>query len=115
MSVYSDPNELGAALVAAINQADLDALVDLYEESALLELPDGSIASGHDEIREFYAGLLKGRPRVTPGRALPALIQGDMALTTTQIGDSATAEVARRQADAGWRWVLDRPNVMIST
>lgn len=43
--------------------------------------------------------------------AMPPLIVDDLALTTTQIGESATAEVARRQADGTWRWVIDRPDV----
>ncbi|WP_157691494.1 hypothetical protein [Brevibacterium sandarakinum] len=72
----------------------------------MLELPDGTAASGRSEIREFDAGLLEGGPNVTPGRALPALIHGDLALTTTQIGDC--------QEHGSWRWILDRPNVRMS-
>jgi hypothetical protein len=42
----------------------------------------------------------------------PALRLGELALTSTRLpGGGATAEVARRQPDGTWRWVLDRPNV----
>jgi hypothetical protein len=40
-------------------------------------------------------------------------VTDDIALTTTRIGETATAEVARRQDDGTWRWILDRPNVML--
>jgi ketosteroid isomerase-like protein len=113
MSSVTDPGQLGAALVSAINEGDLGAVVDLYESDAVLELPDGSAARGSEEIRSFYAALLARRPQFEPGIGLGALILGDLALTNTQLGATATAEVARRQSDGTWRWILDRPDVMI--
>ncbi len=113
MSSVTDPAQLGPALVAAINGGDLDAVVALYEAAAVLELPDGSAARGTREIRDFYGKLLASRPHFEPGTTLDALVLDDLALTTTQLGATATAEVARRQPDGTWRWVLDRPDVMI--
>jgi hypothetical protein len=46
------------------------------------------------------------------GEQWPALISGDLALTSTRLPDgSVTAEVARRQADGKWLWVIDRYSV----
>jgi hypothetical protein len=45
-------------------------------------------------------------------RQSPALMLDEMALTSTVLSpEIATAEVARRQSDGSWRWILDRPNV----
>jgi ketosteroid isomerase-like protein len=96
------------------NAGDLDGLVALYEESAVLEGPDGR-AVGRDQIKAFYADLRDGRPQFTPGHVLPALVSGDLALTTTQIGLTASVEIARRQADGSWRWLADRPDVLRSS
>lgn len=106
------PEELSAAVVALINTGHLDGLLDLYEESAMLERPDGTLATGTAQIKRFYAELLETKPHFEPGVVLPAIVQGDLALTTTQIGASASVEIARRQPDGGWRWVMDRPDVL---
>jgi len=38
---------------------------------------------------------------------------GDLALTSTRLpGGGATVEVARRQPDGSWRWVIDQPAVL---
>jgi hypothetical protein len=43
------------------------------------------------------------------GEQRPAVISGDLALTCTRLPDgTVTAEVARRQADGTWRWVIDK-------
>ena len=114
MSPVDRPEDLSIAVVVRINAGDLDGLMELYEEDAVLELPDGRLAVGHPEIRRFYSELLGKRPRFTPGTVLPALVNGDLALTTTRIGSSASVEVARRQAGGGWRWIVDRPDVLRS-
>ena len=111
MTRAARPDDLGPLLVEAINAGDLDGLVDLYEAEAVLELPDGSAARDTAAIREFYAAFLAGRPTVTPGQQLSTLVAGDLALTNTRIGADTTCEVARRQADGSWRWVLDRPSL----
>ena len=113
MPDIDNPDHLGAAVLAAINAGDLDGIMSCYEPCAVLELPDGTAAVGHRSIRQFYAHLLQTRPVFAAGRPAPSLVVGDIALTTTVIGSTATAEVARRQRDGTWRWVLDRPDVML--
>jgi hypothetical protein len=51
--------------------------------------------------------------RPTPLRVEPtqqaAMVCGDIALTSTRLPDgTVTAEVARRQSDGTWLWVIDR-------
>jgi hypothetical protein len=52
-----------------------------------------------------------GRPAdVHGGEQRPALRNGDLALTSTLlVGGGATVEVARRQPDGTWLWVIDQP------
>ena len=48
------------AYVRALNAADLDTIVSLYAEDALVEDPVVSTPkSGLEEIRAFYAGSLR--------------------------------------------------------
>jgi hypothetical protein len=64
-------------------------------------------------IRRFYAQRLEERPKFEPGEQLPAPTRCDLALTSTRfVGGGATAEVARRQPDGTWLWIIDRPNVI---
>jgi ketosteroid isomerase-like protein len=109
-----EPEDLARLFVQRVNAQDVDGLVALYEADAVLTTPDGGAVRGAAAIRRFYAELVVSAPVFAPGRQHPALRLGDLALTSTRLPDGAgaTAEVARRQPDGTWRWVLDRPNVL---
>lgn len=108
-----EPEELSRLFVERVNARDVEGLVALYETDAVLATPDGGAVRGEAEIRRFYTALTASAPQFTPGEQHPALRVGELALTSTRLpgGAGATAEVARRQPDGTWRWVLDRPNV----
>jgi ketosteroid isomerase-like protein len=107
------PNDLARFFVDRANAGDVDGLVALYEQDAMLAFPPGSLARGRDEIREVYEKLLADRPRFAPGEQQPALISGDLALTATRlVGGGLTVEVARRQPDGTWRWAIDRFDIL---
>ena len=111
--VAATPNDLERLLVDRVNARDLEGVLALYEPDAVLALPGDARAEGHDAIRRFFAALLAERPTFRPDPQWPALVNGDLALTSTRLrGGGATAEVARRQPDGSWRWVLDRLNVV---
>ncbi|MGW1345923.1 YybH family protein [Kribbella sp. NPDC002412] len=104
------PNDLARLLVNRLNARDVDGIVALYEEDAVLALPDGSLAKGAAAIRAYFAQLPGQQAAL--GKRSEALVLGDLALTSTVLSpEIATAEVARRQPDGSWRWILDRPNV----
>jgi ketosteroid isomerase-like protein len=106
------PEDLSRLVVARLNAGDVDGLVDLYEPDAVLARPDGGVATGADEIRRFYERLVAGRPTFEPGTQLRTLLWGDLALTSSRLANGTiTVEVARRQPDGTWRWVLDKPDV----
>jgi ketosteroid isomerase-like protein len=99
--------------LARLNAGDVDGLAALYEPDAVLAFPPGQVAIGSEAIRRVYEQLLAEKPRFEQGEQWPALRCGDLALTSTRlVGGGATAEVARRQPDGTWLWVLDRPNVL---
>ncbi|WP_211370935.1 YybH family protein [Nonomuraea turkmeniaca] len=75
-------------------------------------MPDGRVATGSEEIRQAYAQLLAGQPTFAPGRQQPTPRSGDLALTSVRPpGGGVTVEVARRQADGTWLWVIDQPSL----
>jgi hypothetical protein len=55
-------------------------------------------------------GRTRGKgPAIEFGDQRPALISGDLALTSTRCSNgSVTAEIARRQGDETWLWVIDQ-------
>lgn len=108
-----EPEDLSRFIVERLNAGDVEGLVALYEPDAVLALPDGQVARGSEEIRQAYARLVADRPTFAPGRRLPTLRNGDLALTSTRLpGGGVTVEVARRQEDGTWLWVIDQPNLV---
>ncbi len=106
------PEDLSRLIVQRLNAGDVDGLVALYEPDAVLALPDGQVATGTEEIRRAYVGLVADRPTFAPGTQRPTLRSGDLALTSSHLANGViTVEVARRQPDGTWLWVLDRPDV----
>jgi ketosteroid isomerase-like protein len=108
-----EPEDLSRLFVERANAGDLDGLVALYEPDAVLAFPAGQVTTGSQAIRQVYARLLDDRPTFTAGERRPALRHGDLALTSTRLGGSGvTVEVARRQPDGTWLWVIDNPNIL---
>lgn len=112
-----DPQELERQLVIRENAGDVEGMTALFDPEAVIELNDGRLVRGKAAIQAFFIELQatgigpEGR-RFKLGEQRPALICGDLALTSTRsIDGDITSEVARRQADGTWLWVLDRWSV----
>ncbi len=109
-TVATEPNDLGKFFIERGNAGDVEGLVALYEPDAVLAFPPGSLATGHAEIRKVYEQFMAAAPVLEPGRQHPALVSGDLALTVvTLTTGELTVEIARRQPDGSWLWVLDQP------
>jgi len=81
----------------------------LYEPHAVLDCGEGRLTAGREAIRAFYAELVATGRKFDFGDQRPAIISGDLALTSTRSSDgSVTAEIARRQGDGTWLWVIDQ-------
>jgi ketosteroid isomerase-like protein len=99
-------------VVEQLNAGDVDGLVELYEPAAVMALPGGQSATGAEEIRSAYDQFVARRPVVEPGVQQATLRSGELALTSSRLADGTiTVEVARRQPDGTWLWVLDQPSV----
>ena len=67
---------------------------------------------GTEAIRAFYVELVASGRKFGFGEQRPALVSGDLALTSTRsLNGSITSEVARRQRDGTWLWVIDKYSV----
>jgi len=107
------PEDLGRYFLERANAGDVEGLVLLYEPGAVLAFAPGRLAAGHQQIREAYAELLAGKPSFSSAGQQPVIQNGDLALISTLLpGGGATVEVARRQPDGSWRWVIDQPAVL---
>jgi hypothetical protein len=70
-----------------------------------------SVTDGWRQARkqsERSTGLVAAGRKFASGDQRPCIVAGDLALTSTRLPDgSVTAEVARRQGDGTWLWVID--------
>ncbi len=103
----------------AFNDRDLGALVALFEDDAALIPQPGTVVRGRDEIGPALQQLLDLGGRITLDTRGVVEV-GDLAYLTNRwsltgtdadgepfdIG-AVTAEVARRQPDGGWLYVID--------
>ena len=90
-------------------EGDIDGIVGLYEADAVLDDGSGVVAEGRDAIRKVFLQYIEAGQKFSAGGQQRAIVCGDLALTSTRLPDgSVTAEVARRQSDGTWLWVIDR-------
>ena len=103
-----DPQDLERFLVARQQAGDIEGMVALFEPDALILTDDGRVVRGHDEMRSYYREIAAAGRVFRMGEQQAALVNGDLALTSTRsLGGTVTAEVARRQPDGTWLWFID--------
>ncbi len=104
-----DPQDLERLLVARQRGGDVEGMVALYEPDAVIDAGEEGLVRGLDAIRRRFEESISAGRKFAFGEQRPALVSGDLALTSTRLPDgSLTSEVARRQPDGTWLWVLDR-------
>jgi uncharacterized protein (TIGR02246 family) len=100
----------------AFNGHDVERAMALYGPETTMTLQDGSTVHGDAAIRESLEALF-GVPGQITMRTRYVIESGDMALLsgewTMTVGEqtvsAVTAEVAQRQADGSWRYLIDNP------
>lgn len=117
----ADPEDLHHLFAEALNASDLDALTALYEGGASLIPEPDQLATGADAVRQALSGLLAMNPTITVAthrvvRAADiALLYSSWRLRGTGAEGGAVemegrgTEIARRQADGWWLFVIDDP------
>ncbi|HLW93353.1 MAG TPA: nuclear transport factor 2 family protein [Roseiarcus sp.] len=107
-----DPQDLARLLIARQRIGDADGMAALYQADAILDCGKGQLARGREAIRAFYASLVATSVKFELGDQRPAIVCGDLALTSTRLPNGVvTAEIARRQNDGTWLWVIDQPAI----
>lgn len=119
------PEELDVLFTKAVNAGDIEAVMKLYEPAASFTEQPGHVVSGTKAIREALGGFLATKPRMTlEARTLAEA--GGIALTTSKwvlegTGpdgkpmkvEGQSAEVARRQPDGTWLFLIDNPHGLL--
>jgi ketosteroid isomerase-like protein len=111
-----EPADLHEQVQRAFNAGAVDALVALYEPDAWLFGPEGPV-QGLDAIRAVWEGFVAMGGQIEVATQY-VVEHGDLALLSNRwvatIGadqmSATTAEVARRQPDGTWRYVIDNPD-----
>lgn len=108
-----DPQDLERLLIERQWAGNIEGMTALFAPDAVIDTGDGPPIRGHDAIRALFARFAAEGRKFAKGRQSPAVINGDLALTSTHLPDgSITAEVAQRRADGTWLWVIDRYSVL---
>jgi uncharacterized protein (TIGR02246 family) len=115
----TDLDKLYDAWQSRLNSGDIDGLVDLYVSDVLYVNPDGKEMTGKSLVRADFEGLIALKPQIVLGNRRHLVYQ-DIALTTNHWKLKLTnpdgtqqeltgggIEVMRKQADGGWRYIID--------
>lgn len=115
----TDIDKLYDAWQDRMNAGDLEGLVDLYLDDVTYVNPDGKVLYGKAAVREDFISILALKPKIVLGDR-KHLLWRDVALTTNhwrmtftgpdgteQVATGGGIEVMRKQADGGWRYIID--------
>ncbi|RUV02069.1 hypothetical protein EOB36_11170 [Mesorhizobium sp. M6A.T.Cr.TU.017.01.1.1] len=107
-----DPQDLERLLISRQWVGDIDGMAALFEQNAVVDSGEGQLTRSREAIRALFAEITATGRKFAAGNQAPAVVSGDLALTSTHLPDgTVTAEVARRQGDGTWLWVIDRFSV----
>ena len=104
-----DPQDLEPLLISRQWAGDVEGMVALFEPHAVLDHGGEQLAVGREAIHKLFAGLVAAGRKFQRGDQRAAIVNGDLALTSTRLPDgTVTAEIARRQSDGTWLWAIDK-------
>jgi ketosteroid isomerase-like protein len=110
-----NPEEICFLFQQYMDAGDLDSVMSIYESEAVFLNQSGEVKTGKEGLREELAPLAAAKTRFDFN--IRQVIQsGDIALMHTDWKVSApqpmsvyAIEVARRQPDGTWRWLIGDP------
>jgi uncharacterized protein (TIGR02246 family) len=113
----TEPDQLIEQLAECFNAGDLEGLASLYEDGAAFVPEPGTVRSDAAGLRAAFQGFLDTKGTLTIV-STSAVVKGDLALTHGhwrldipggEALEHTSAEVAHRQPDGTWRYVIDNP------
>lgn len=115
----TDVDKIYDAWQSRLNSGDLDALVDLYMPDVVYVNPEGKKMVGQDKVREDLGGLIALKPHIDIYDR-HHIVYRDIVFTTnhsklritnpdgtTQESNGVGLEILQKQADGGWRYIID--------
>lgn len=109
------PEEICPLFKQAMAEGDVDAVLDLYDPQAVFVMRSGEVTQGRDALRREIAPLAEAKARfdftvkqVAESDGI-ALMHTLWKVSHPQPMDSYAIEVARRQPDGTWRWLIGDP------
>lgn len=111
--VATRPEDLSTLFFTRLNAGDAAGAVALFESTAVSRFPDGRVFGDREALHAALDELVQQDVTFPLVDDVPALITGDLALTSRHLpnGD-VPVEVARRQSDGSWLWIIDNANVL---
>jgi uncharacterized protein (TIGR02246 family) len=116
-----NPEDLDTLFARELNAGNLDGLAALYEANATFTVEPGKVVAGTSAIREALAGFLSLKPKIAMTTRILGNT-GDVAMMTSAWQLTGTgpdgaaldlkgesAEIARRQPDGSWKFIIDSP------
>ncbi len=113
----TSPEQLSQLFSQAVGQGDLEAVMALYEPGAVFHTQSGELRSGTDAIRQQMAPFADMKPdfKINVDKVVStgdiALMYNTWSMSKPQLSGRAI-EVARRQPDGNWLYVVDDPNTL---
>ena len=114
------PLETVELLDEAFNRGDLEAVMDFYEEEAVIVVEPGRLATGRAEIRSAYEWIFKNIKGIARQEKTHVIESKDVALFTSKWSfegetsdgtpvsrQSYASVILRREADGRWRIIVD--------
>jgi uncharacterized protein (TIGR02246 family) len=111
----ASPDEICRLFQQSMADGDIEALLNVYDPDAVFLNPSGEIRAGHEGLRQELAPLAAMKA-VFEYEIKQVIQAGDIALmhtqwtvTTDRTMTVHAIEVARRQPDGTWRWLIGDP------
>jgi uncharacterized protein (TIGR02246 family) len=110
-----DPKDICRLFQQAMADGDLESALNLYDSEAVFVKQTGEVTKGKQALKAELAPLAGRKPRFVYD-VKQVIETGEIALMHTEWNVSGTEpltvyaiEVARRQPDSTWRWLIGDP------
>jgi ketosteroid isomerase-like protein len=114
-TLAKSPSEICQLFARYMREGDLNALLTVYDPEIVFVNQAGEFRKGHDELKQELAPFVAVKA-IFEFTTTRIIVSGDTALMHTDWKIWAphetsvrAVEVARRQPDSGWRWLIGDP------